>query len=227
MRSRSDHDQGDRRQTRPAGDLQIPPTTRWIGPHCGGARDRADGRAGDSRRRPQIDQAAGADRRPPARRCATPPMPSMCCRSRRFCAARPTCWSRRRRPAGPVNVKKASSWRPGDMKHVAAKKITRSGNADVMLYEREHQLRLQHPGFRHAVLPMWRRWAIRWCLTRPIPCSSREGWAGPRAGSGNSCRCWRAPPLRSGWPRFSWKPIPTPTARPPTGPTSAPTPFSA
>ncbi len=93
--------------------------------------------------------------------------------------------------------------------------------------QREHppvrarrQLRLQHARLRHArAADPAPRPAIRWCSTRPIRCSSRAGRATPRAASGASCRCWRAPRWRSASPPSSWRPIRIPTTRPRTGPT--------
>src|SRR5215208_1032450 len=57
---------------------------------------------------------------------------------------------------------------------------------------------------------------------RPIPCSSQAARGRRRGGSASSCRCWPAPPWRSGWRGCSSRPIRTPTPRPRTGPTWCP-----
>ena len=58
-----------------------------------------------------------------------------CCRSRPSSAARPTCWSRRRKTGRAINVKKGQFLAPWDMKNVIAK-ITGAGNPNVIACER-------------------------------------------------------------------------------------------
>ena len=98
-----------------------------------------------------------------------------------------------------VNIKKGQFLAPWDMKNVIAK-VTGSGNPNVLVTERGTSF-----GYNTLVtdmrgLPRWRRWVRRWCSMRPIRCSSRAGWAGPPAGSGNSSPSWPAPRSRSAWP---------------------------
>ncbi len=59
----------------------------------------------------------------------------MFCRSRRSCAARPTCCSPPGETGRPINVKKGQFLAPWDMANVAAK-IAGTGNHNILLCER-------------------------------------------------------------------------------------------
>ena len=116
-----------------------------------------------------------------------------------------------------VNVKKGQFLAPWDMKNVVAK-LDAAGAGDVLVTERGASF-----GYNTLVVDM-----------RSLPIMAREtgapvifdathsvqqpgGRGPPPAGSGNSCRRWRAQRSRSASPGCSSRPIPIPTTRPPTG----------
>ena len=72
----------------------------------------------------------------------------MCCRSRPSCAARPICCSRRARPASRSTSRRASSSRRGTWRMSRQDRLHRQRAHPAVRARR--QLRLQHPGRRHA-----------------------------------------------------------------------------
>ena len=98
------------------------------------------------------DRRAGAHRR--ARRSTRSrrrPRWSTCCRRRPFFAARPISSTPWPRPGKPVNIKKGQFLAPGDMKNVVDKAREASGSGQHPGLRARRFVRLQQPGFRHAL----------------------------------------------------------------------------
>ena len=112
----------------------------------------------------------------------------MCCRSRRFCAARPICCWPPATTGKPVNVKKGQFLAPWDMKNVAAK-IASTGNDKILLCERGVSFGYNTLVVDMRALPIMARDRLSGGVRRdPFGGSSRAGWATAPAASANSCR---------------------------------------
>ena len=117
-----------------------------------------------------------------------------------------------------VNVKKGQFLAPWDMKNVVAKVDRRRQSQRPGLTERGASF-----GYNTLVsdmrgLPIMARDRLPGGVRRhPFGAAAGRAGRAPRAASGSSCRCWPAPRWRWASPASSSRPIPTPTARPPTG----------
>ena len=123
-----------------------------------------------------------------------------CCRCRRSCAARPTCWWRAGAPGLPVNVKKGQFMAPDEHGPSGGQ-----GALDRQHQRRHHrarhQLRLPQPGGGHARADaIMRDLGAPVSSTPPTPCSSPGRRGTPQAAPGSSTSSWRA---------ARWRPAPT------------------
>jgi 2-dehydro-3-deoxyphosphooctonate aldolase (KDO 8-P synthase) len=100
------------------------------------------------------------------------------------------------RTGAAVNIKKGQFLAPWDMVHVADK-VASTGNDRVLLTERGVSFGYNTLVTDMRALPtmMQTGWPVIMDATHAV--QQPGGWAARRAGSGNSPRCWRAPP--SAW----------------------------
>ena len=124
---------------------------------------------------------------------------STSCRSRPSSAARPICSWPRPRPASRSTSRRASSWRPGTWRNVAAKIERFAGSERILLCERGASF-----GYNTLVTDMrapadhGRDRLPGGVRCDPFGASSRAASVTPPAASASSCRCWREPPLAVG-----------------------------
>lgn len=108
----------------------------------------------------------------------------------------------------PVNIKKGQFLSPWEMKNVVAKARDASGTDNILVCERGFSF-----GYNNLVSDMRGLMVMRetgcpvvFDATHSVQLPAGRGV--PAAGSASSCRCWRVPQWRRGWPASSWKPIP-------------------
>jgi 2-dehydro-3-deoxyphosphooctonate aldolase (KDO 8-P synthase) len=124
----------------------------------------------------------------------------------------------------PVNIKKGQFLSPWEMQNVVDKARS-TGNAQIMVCERGFSFGYNNLVSDMRSLAVMRATgcpvvfdacappAVRWCSTPRTRCSCPAARATPPAASASSCRCWRAPRWRPGWPESSWRRIPIPPRR--------------
>ena len=117
-----------------------------------------------------------------------------------------------------VNVKKGQFLAPWDMKNVV-EKLTGAGAADVLVTERGASFGYNTLVSDMRALPILAQTGAPVIFDATHSVQQPGGLGGASGGSANSCRCWRARRSRSASPACSSRPIPIPTARPPTAPT--------
>jgi hypothetical protein len=147
---------------------------------------------------------------------------SMCCRRRRFCAARPISSSPSSSQGKPVNIKKGQFLSPWEMQNVVDKARS-TGNTPDHGVRARLLLRLQQSGVRHALPGGDARHRLSGGVRRHAlgAIAGRQGRP-PPAASASSCRCWRARRSPPASPGFSWKPIPNPAKALSDGPNAWP-----
>ena len=139
------------------------------------------------------------------------------CKSRRFSAGRPICWSPPRRPGAPSTSRRDSSWRRGTWP-TWCKKSPAPATANVLVTERGVSFGYNTLVSDMRALPVLAKTGapVIFDATHSV---QQPGGQGDLVGRRTriSCRCWRAPRWRSASPASSSRPTRTPTARRPTG----------
>ena len=137
-------------------------------------------------------------------RSRRPPRSRTFCRSRRFFAGRPTCWSRRQVGKGGQR-KKGQFLAPWDAKNIV-EKLQAAGGEKILLTERGASF-----GYNNLVVDL-RSFPIMRSFGVPVvfdvthsPAASGRAWESNGRASRNTSKTLLVQVLRAAWTRFLWK----------------------